>query len=233
MTREMLDKVSIDPRDSINFLVIPDGHIGLIGLAAGRFQAQTGKPTFAMTLQDGIYKGSARSDDERQNDVCQMLASVKELLISYGGHPGAAGFAIAPENVEAVHRRLSAYDVKPHRSSNFYDFEVNAKNAEAVISDLASAGPFGKDFPAPIVRIRTHFDKRNRETGYWQRIGAERNSIRFVMPGNLQGVYFKKADKYVNDGSPSNIYLYGTLSWFYNNGRRQAQINVIDYDKCS
>lgn len=231
MTNEMINRVTIDQRDPVNFLVIPDGHIGLLGLVAGKFMDQTGKPTFAMALQDGVYKGSARSDDETKNNVCEMLESIKDLLISYGGHPGAAGFAIDPKNVDEVHKKLSAYAVQPHRTGNFYDFEVDSRDAANVITDLESVGPFGKDFPAPIVRVRTHFDKSNRETGYWQRMGAERSSIRFVMPGDLQGVYFKRADEYVKDGSPSNVYLYGTLGWNYYNGKKQAQIKVIDYEK--
>jgi single-stranded-DNA-specific exonuclease len=87
-------------------LAAADWHPGVIGLAANRLVEQCGKPVILIALRpDGLGRGSARSTPGC--DIHQALKSQADLLDSFGGHPMAAGLAIAPGNITAFRRGLS------------------------------------------------------------------------------------------------------------------------------
>ncbi|MCK6624646.1 MAG: single-stranded-DNA-specific exonuclease RecJ [Anaerolineae bacterium] len=83
-------------------------HPGVLGLAAGRLIDQFGKPTILLALSpdEPLARGSARSVPGC--DIHQALKSQAHLLTSFGGHPQAAGLALAAENILALRRGLSA-----------------------------------------------------------------------------------------------------------------------------
>jgi len=84
-----------------------DWHPGIIGIAASRLVDQFGKPAILIALRpDGAGRGSARSVPGC--DIHQAIKSQAEVLLSFGGHPGAAGLSILPENINAFRRGLSA-----------------------------------------------------------------------------------------------------------------------------
>jgi single-stranded-DNA-specific exonuclease len=85
-----------------------DWHPGVLGLAASRLVEQFGKPTILLTLRPGeaLARGSARS--VAGCDIHQALKSQAHLLDSFGGHPQAAGLALAADKLTAFRRGLSA-----------------------------------------------------------------------------------------------------------------------------
>ncbi|MBN1991536.1 MAG: single-stranded-DNA-specific exonuclease RecJ [Anaerolineae bacterium] len=88
-------------------LAAADWHPGVIGIAANRLVDQYGKPAILIALRpDGLGRGSARSVPGC--DIHQALKIQAHLLTSFGGHPLAAGLAIAPENIVDFRRGLSA-----------------------------------------------------------------------------------------------------------------------------
>ncbi len=89
-------------------LAAADWHPGVLGLAANRLMDQFGKPTLLIALRpdEPLGHGSARSVPNC--DIHQALKTQAHLLPSFGGHPQAAGLAIAPENIAAFRRGLSA-----------------------------------------------------------------------------------------------------------------------------
>lgn len=87
-------------------LAAADWHPGVIGIAANRLVDAYGKPVVLISLQaDGIGRGSARSVPSC--DIHQALKTQTDLLHSFGGHPMAAGLAIAAEKVADFRRGLS------------------------------------------------------------------------------------------------------------------------------
>jgi single-stranded-DNA-specific exonuclease len=89
-------------------LAAADWHPGVLGLAANRLIDQFGKPTLLIALRpdEPLGHGSARSVPGC--DIHQALKTQAHLLHRFGGHPQAAGLAIAPENIAAFRRGLSA-----------------------------------------------------------------------------------------------------------------------------
>ncbi|NJN94846.1 MAG: single-stranded-DNA-specific exonuclease RecJ, partial [Anaerolineales bacterium] len=89
-------------------LAAADWHPGVLGLAASRLIDQFGKPALLLTVRpdEPLARGSARSVPGC--DIHQALKSQAHLLHSFGGHPQAAGLALAAENIPVFRRGLSA-----------------------------------------------------------------------------------------------------------------------------
>lgn len=58
-----------------------------------------------------------------------MLDTCQDLLLAYGGHPGAAGFSFLLENETAIRQRLYHYPVIKHESTKYYDLEISADDS--------------------------------------------------------------------------------------------------------
>jgi len=84
----------------------PEWHPGVIGIVASRLVEQYGKPTVVLSLQEGQpARGSARSVPGV--DISAAIAAAGEILLTHGGHPGAAGLSLPEERVEQFRRLLS------------------------------------------------------------------------------------------------------------------------------
>ncbi|MCB0211734.1 MAG: hypothetical protein KDJ52_20515, partial [Anaerolineae bacterium] len=87
-------------------LAAADWHPGVIGIAASRLVEQYGKPVILISLRpNDLGRGSARS--VAGCDIHQAIKTQAHLLAGFGGHPMAAGLALAPENVMPFRRGLS------------------------------------------------------------------------------------------------------------------------------
>jgi single-stranded-DNA-specific exonuclease len=79
---------------------------GVVGIVAGRLAERVGKPVVLVSTPPGqVARGSGRSIPG-----VNLVAALREcapLLESYGGHAGAAGFAIQPEKIPQLRHALS------------------------------------------------------------------------------------------------------------------------------
>ena len=83
----------------------PQWPAGVIGIVANRIADLYGRPTLLIAAPPGqIGRGSARSIDGI--NITDAIASQKDLLEGFGGHPMAAGFAISPENIPRFRQGL-------------------------------------------------------------------------------------------------------------------------------
>lgn len=138
-----------------NALVLahPQWHAGVVGIVASRLVERYGKPAVLLLTPPGeAARGSARSAPGV--DIGAAIAACSHLLIAYGGHPGAAGLTLLPENIDAFRRELSR-QVELHRDPAVQPgLQIDA---EARLSDLsldlerevARLAPFGQGNPQP------------------------------------------------------------------------------------
>lgn len=226
ITKDMVMDLHADDNCKINFVVAPSGYPGLYGLAAARLAEQTGKPSFVMGDNGhGFYSGSARSDDETNNNVKAMLDTAAEHLHRYGGHPGAAGFSLPIDEFENVKECLSQYNVKPHEAKHVYDLDLDPDNIEDTLKILDKMEPFGKGFEKPLFRMKVHLtDDQIKYMGKPDKI-----HLQFILP-NGKAVFFNAVQRYEDDGKPKNLYLYGYLSWNYWKDTCTPNFNMIDYE---
>jgi len=118
----------------------------------------TGKPAFVMELGDQLCRGSARG--VAGFDLVEALASCKDMLARYGGHPRAAGFTLRRDAfedfqsaiVKFANVTLSKHDLDPLIE---IDSELKMRHLNWEIHRLIQeVGPFGMGNPTPTFLIR-------------------------------------------------------------------------------
>jgi single-stranded-DNA-specific exonuclease len=79
---------------------------GVIGIVASRLVGRYHKPTILLTAwDDGTLHGSARSVEGL--NITGAIATNKNYLLGYGGHPMAAGFSLLRDNLPDFSRALN------------------------------------------------------------------------------------------------------------------------------
>jgi single-stranded-DNA-specific exonuclease len=85
-----------------------DWHAGVIGIVAGRLAEQLGRPVLLIAGgADGVCPGSGRSIPGFK--LHEALAHCGEHLVSHGGHAAAAGFRVAPDQIDRLRERFCEY----------------------------------------------------------------------------------------------------------------------------
>lgn len=84
----------------------PNWHPGIIGIVAGQLAERYQRPVIMLSVaEDGTARGSARSVPGY--NIGAAIAAQSDILIEYGGHPGAAGLSLHIDNLLMFRRRLS------------------------------------------------------------------------------------------------------------------------------
>ena len=114
--RELTAQVYARVRDDVArraalppFLLVADPELtpGIAGLVAGRLVEDFHRPAAALAeLADGTCIASGRSVPGF--NLTAAFANCADLLLRYGGHAQAGGFAIAAANIPPLERRLTA-----------------------------------------------------------------------------------------------------------------------------
>ncbi len=149
-------------------LARPNWHTGIIGIVAGRLAEQYARPVVLFSMgTDGIAKGIARGSARSAPgyDIGAAIAAQADLLLHYGGHPGAAGASLPEKNIPAFRRRLSQTLRDTHDPSVRPGLRVDAYlPLEATTLDLVRQinrlAPFGEGNP-PITFVTRNLHLRS------------------------------------------------------------------------
>ena len=157
MEAEALDLVGENEGDEAIILYQPDWHQGVVGITAGRLSEKFGVPVLLLSNKRDsaeIITGSARSIEGVH--IRDALAQLKELLISFGGHAGAAGCSLYKEDWpqfkdelgQILDKELAALDEEKR-------IEVDKKLSLAEVNlslydKLRKLAPFGEGNPEPL-----------------------------------------------------------------------------------
>jgi single-stranded-DNA-specific exonuclease len=95
---EVQESILRSPKDAIIFQASSTWPIPLLGSTASRICSLYNKPTFLISKKDKISRGTVRSP-EGINSV-KLLQKCSSCLLSFGGHPQAAGFTIDSQKIE-------------------------------------------------------------------------------------------------------------------------------------
>ena len=78
---------------------------GVVGIVANRLVDRYHKPALLLTeSEDGVLRGSARSVEGLH--ITEAITANKDLLMSFGGHPMAAGVSLQKDNLISFRRGL-------------------------------------------------------------------------------------------------------------------------------
>jgi len=132
----------------------PSWPAGVIGIVASRLAERYHRPTVLIATPPGeLGRGSARSIEGVH--ITAAIAAQREMLVSFGGHPMAAGLVIDPERIPEFRRALSrtvmAADPKgfpkPLGSLQIDGCLSLADLSLDLVEDLERLAPFGPGNP--------------------------------------------------------------------------------------
>ena len=78
---------------------------GVVGIVAARLSQKYYKPTIALSISNGIAKGSARSVGNV--NIYELIKKHEHLLEKFGGHKMAAGLSLYIENLETFRSAIN------------------------------------------------------------------------------------------------------------------------------
>jgi single-stranded-DNA-specific exonuclease len=156
ITQMAFEQIADDPKLlDYNAIVLahPNWHAGVVGIVAAKVAEEYGKPAILLLTPPGeAARGSARSAPGV--DIGAAIAACSHLLLTHGGHPGAAGVSLLPENIGAFRRELSR-QVETHRDADVEPgllidaaLLLAALNIE-LVDALRQLAPFGQGNPTP------------------------------------------------------------------------------------
>lgn len=205
---------------------IPNLQEGLLGVVAGRLL-----DTFcstAVVLSNSRYgdavKGSVRTAPGVHAKA--MLDSVRSLLMTYGGHEGAAGLMLREKNVAEFTEKVKDYSngVSVGRRL-LYDVELSSNSVIPAMSALNKFEPLGHGVSNPVCIVR---DVQVQEILY---IGADKSTVKLVCT-NFSVIGFGKADLYRKYGEPLTLDVLGLISENHFRGDVTVQIIAEDFRPC-
>ncbi len=133
----------------------PEWPAGVIGIAAGRLAELTYRPVILFSGDlNGILRGSARS--VAGIDITAALTRNQDLLLTFGGHPMAAGLSLKGDHLPEFRVRMQQtvaemavdHPVEPELQ---IETSLNLEQVKIdLLADLDRLAPFGAGNPPPI-----------------------------------------------------------------------------------
>jgi single-stranded-DNA-specific exonuclease len=205
-----------------------DYHPGIVGLVASRLSEEFYRPTLVFRTADNIVQGSARSIPEF--NMIAALYECQDLLLRFGGHPTAAGFALPSDNLSIFHQRLldiadaqlSGVDLQPCLTVEA-EIPLSGINGET-FSAIEKLAPFGKANPVPVFLSRNttvldsykvgnnsaHLKMKLRDGNVmWKAIGFDLGHLASEVTSSLDVVYNLTIDQW--------------------NGEEVLALNILDF----
>ena len=220
--------------ESVPLIVVkPNWNKGVIGITAAKLAEKFQCPVFIGTIEDGVISGSARSYGDY--NIIEALTSVSDVLISFGGHPGAGGFKVSEKNLKEFRTKLFI-----HSYDNPWSFDTH-KQADALIpikginlellAALDGLSPFGESNNTPV------FISKGVIINSIVAIGKDKNTLKMSVKNSdgdaLNCIGFSMASfaDCLRSGDMVNI-IY-KLSVNYYAGRSSVQAVLVDIESAA
>lgn len=229
ITKAAMDMIERDPSLlQFNGLVLAHEawHAGIVGIVASRLAEEYNKPTVLLLKPSGLpARGSARSI--AGVDIGGAIAGCSHLLLGHGGHPGAAGLSLPPENIDRFRRELHQ-QIELHRDSEapvglLIDSEANLNQLGlSLAEELQRLAPFGQGNPTP------QFLGRNLTVVEDRRLGRDGTHRRLTVQSTdglkAPVIWFNGADVELPTGPLDLVFTLGINEY---RGERTLQLSYI------
>lgn len=141
------------PLMKVNVLYDKKWNTGLVGIVAARIAEETGKPTILFTESDGVWHGSARSNNSI--NIFEALKYATKYSENFGGHAQAAGVTVRYESFTDFENALDEYvsktcDISDFTSDVFVDEIVEEPITISYVEELEKLEPCGVENPRPL-----------------------------------------------------------------------------------
>ncbi len=158
---EILEQILTNPDlEKMNALVFASDkwHPGVVGIVASRLVDQFSRPSFVISLKDGVGKGSGRSVSAF--NIHKGLQQCSSLLLSYGGHYRAAGISIKEDDIDEFTSLLDniireSGQLSGTKAQTLIDAECALSDVTLdLIEQIGRLAPFGCENPEPVFCTR-------------------------------------------------------------------------------
>lgn len=201
---------------------------GVIGAAAAELSEQFARPVVLFAADDkGIARGSARS--AVGYDLTAALAQIEDLLISYGGHAGAAGLSLDKDNLPIFRRRFStaleAQQVEQSSDELLYDAPLAFDQITLELAqDIERLAPFGKGNPRPIFVVQNIQRRRTARIGRGEQ--HRRLTLRDEQGAEQSVLWWNSSHLPLPEGTFDLAYQIAPV---YRSGAYELQITFVDW----
>jgi single-stranded-DNA-specific exonuclease len=224
LTSTAVSVLADNPKTTCMVLCLDGLHEGIMGINAAKVCEAYDMPAIVLTMaENGLYKGSARSVEGIH--IKQALDQVSEFIFAHGGHAGAAGLSIHPDNLDDFVAAINKVVPKVciNKNSWKYDLEIAENEIADTYAELRKYAPYGEEFPAPVFRVNNYCLAKNYGK-YYRYIGD--NGISLNGTGS-EAISFNLKEKYQKYGTPLNLNLVGTLGYSRYSKKPQIMINDL------
>ncbi len=211
---------------------------GVVGIVASRLKERYNKPVILFNTAEGEpARGSARSIEGVH--ITEAIASQKDLLLGFGGHPMAAGLSLAQENLPAFRKGLgrTIEDMLGEAAFQEPALQIDAwMSLDALSLDLAESiqqlAPFGAGNPA------LTFASRNLRLRSVRKIGRGEEHLRLNVEnenGNQQSILWWGGGGEISPDASSPLNAGGKFDLAYSvrastyRGERQLALEFVDF----
>lgn len=226
---EILEKLGAKPDlENISALVFSSEkwHPGVVGIVASRLVDLFSRPTFVISLKDGVGKGSGRSVSDF--NIHKGLQQCAPLLLSYGGHFRAAGISIKEDDIDEFTCLLDEIIRNTVQSSEMVsqtliDAECRLQDISLdLIRQMSMLAPFGSENPEPVLCTR------NIKASSPVIVGNNHLKMRVVDEGaSLSAIWFGMG-KYLGAINQASFDMVFSPQINYWNGSSDVQLKIRD-----
>ncbi len=165
---DYLKDITFNKEDEFILIGNKDWPIGVVGLVAQKLTEETGKTSLVYGIENDVARGSVRAGGDILN-VVNLLAECKEVLLHYGGHEQAGGFALRAEDVfkfESLLKekaKLLKSDSSKKNKLSFKDATIDLKDINGdTYNFLQKFAPFGIGNDLPALELETKVSSSRR-----------------------------------------------------------------------
>ena len=232
ITEEALILAEGQKEEPILFLQDPSWHEGVLGIVASQIVKKMNKPAIVLRLDEATntLKGSGRSIEAI--DLFKTLSTVKEDLLSFGGHHMAAGLSLEFSQLEQVKEKVANYLIHSGielgmKEDLFIDAVLPVgKITVPYIEMLRELAPFGTDNAAPYFMIKGD------SIAQLKQIGSDKAHLKYQVLEEgtaLDCVAFNRGKEITEFEGNNPLEMVGQLSINEWNGFRKPQMMLTDY----
>lgn len=153
---------------SLDYAIVVSGqnwHSGVLGIVASRLADKYYRPSFVISFDDELGRGSARSIHSVH--LMEALNDCAGSLSAYGGHKKAAGLEIFKGGLDEFKQRINEYiknNTKPVDLIPVLDVDLKLRFKDVsmnFIEELSLLEPFGEENPKPMF-VSCNICKKNK-----------------------------------------------------------------------
>ena len=222
-------EVGPKPEQVILITLGKDWPKGVLGLSANKLVDQYYRPAIVLTYRNDEIVGSGRSIPDF--DLHQALTQVEKYFIRFGGHPGAVGLTLKPDNFENFKKEILKIGQKQIKKQDLVpklgiDTQVELNDVDwPLYEELVKFKPFGRDNWQPNLLLK------NINLNEIKMVGQNGQHCRLIIEQGKKMIYFgannKMKDIKVGD-KLDIIFQLDVNQW---NGQQELQMKVIDLKK--